>query len=61
MNENDVGYATSKELFEDKNIYEEIKNIFDNYAEYSNNAKNYIKLNHSVKGAFDKISSIKFI
>ena len=58
VNENGVGYATSKELFEDKNIYEEIKNIFDNYAEYSNNAKNYIKFNHSVKDVFDKIKNI---
>ena len=58
VNENGVGYATSKELFEDKNIYKEIKNIFDNYAEYSNNAKNYIKLNHSVKDVFDKIKII---
>jgi len=58
VNENCVGYATSKELFEDKNIYKKIKNIFDNYAEYSNNAKNYIKLNHSVKDVFDKIKNI---
>ena len=58
VNENGVGYATSKELFEDKNIHIEIKNIFDNYDEYSNNAKNYIKLNHSVKDVFDKIKII---
>ena len=58
VNENGVGYATSKELFEDENIHIEIKNIFDNYVEYSNNAKNYIKLNHSVKDVFDKIKII---
>jgi hypothetical protein len=58
VNENGVGYATSKELFEDENIHIEIKNIFDNYVEYSNNAKNYIKLNHSVKDVFDKIKIV---
>ena len=58
INDNGLGYATSKELFEDQNIHIEIMNIFDNYVEYSNNAKNYIKLNHTVKGVFDKIKII---
>ena len=58
INENGIGYATSKELFEDKNIQMEIKNIFDNYIEYSNNSKNYIKFNHSVKDVFNKIKII---
>ena len=58
INDNRIGYATSRELFEDKNIHSKIKYIFDNYVEYSNNAKNYIKLNHSVKSAFDKIKVI---
>jgi len=50
-----IGYATSKELFEDNNILSEIKNIFENYEEYSLNAKRYIDENHSVKGVFDII------
>tara|TARA_B100001057_G_C22613527_1_gene857543 strand:- start:356 stop:793 length:438 start_codon:yes stop_codon:yes gene_type:complete len=58
INDNKIGYATSKELFEDKNIHIEINNIFENYIEYSKNAKNYIKLNHTVKIAFDKIKNI---
>ena len=58
INDNKIGYATSKELFEDKNILSKIKNIFKNYEEYSFNAKKYIDLNHSVKYAFDKIKDI---
>jgi len=58
VNDNKIGYATSKELFEDKNVYTEIMKIFDDYDQFSNNAKNYIKLNHTVKGAFDKIKVI---
>jgi len=58
INDNNIGYATSNELFEDKNIYTEIKKIFDDHIEYSNNAKNYIKLNHSVKSVFEKIRII---
>ena len=58
INDNRIGYATSRELFEDKNILKKIQKIFEDYVEYSNNAKNYIKLNHSVKSAFDKIKII---
>ena len=42
INDNRIGYATSRELFEDKNILKKIQEIFDEYDEYSNNAKNYI-------------------
>ena len=58
INSNKIGYATSNEFFEDKDILIEIKKVFDNYAEYSDNAKNYIKFNHSVKDTFDKIKII---
>ena len=58
INKNKIGYATSLELFEDNNILSKIKNIFENYEEYSLNAKRYIDENHSVKGAFDIIKNI---
>ena len=58
INLNKIGYATSLELFEDKNIISEIKNIFENYEEYSLRARKYIDVNHSVKYAFDIINDI---
>ena len=58
INKNKIGYATSLELFEDNNILSEIKNIFNNYKEYSVNAKRYIDEKHSVKDAFDIIKDI---
>ena len=58
ININKIGYATSRELFEDKHIHIEIKKIFNNYTTYSNNAKNFMKLNHNVKDVFDKIKII---
>jgi hypothetical protein len=58
INNNKIGYATSLELFEDNNILSEIKNILENYKEYSLNAKRYIDKNHSVKDVFDIIKNI---
>jgi hypothetical protein len=58
INKNKIGYATSLELFEDNNILHEIKNIFENYEEYSLNAKKYIYEKHSVKDVFDIIKDI---
>jgi len=58
INKNKIGYATSLELFEDNNIFSEIKNIFENYKEYSFNAKRYIDEKHNVKSVFDIIKNI---
>ena len=58
INKNKIGYATSSELFEDNNIFSEIKNIFENYKEYSFNAKRYIDEKHNVKSVFDIIKNI---
>ena len=58
INKNKIGYATSLELFEDNNILSEIKNIFENYKEYSFNAKRYIDEKHNVKSVFDIIKNI---